>query len=141
MKTLYALVFVCLSLPAFADVLDITPTGVDEEYTAATSGLAAQPTEDRSVGGDVDVYVDEYNAGAVAPATQPIDATEFQPSSRDDDTMFADDDYTAGVTAPAAPTIEDTPVNPGLDSLDEEVQEFKLPATIGEPWIEFVDWA
>jgi len=141
MKTLYALVFVCLSFPALADVLDITPVGVDEEYIAATSGLAPQPVEHRSIGADVDVYVDEYNAGAVAPATQPFDATEYQASSRDDDTMFADDDYTAGVTAPAAPTIGDTPVNPGLDSLDEEVQEFKLPASIGERWIEFVDWA
>jgi hypothetical protein len=140
MKTLYALVFVCLSFPALADVLDITPTGADEDYTAATIGLAPQPTEDRSIGADVDVYVDEYNAGAVAPATQPIDEAELPASSRDDDTMFADD-YTAGVTAPAAPTIEDMPVNPGLDSLDEEVQEYKLPATIGEPWIEFVDWA
>jgi hypothetical protein len=140
MKTLYALVFVCLALPAFADVLDITPSGVDEDYTVATSGLAPQPTEDRSVGADVDVYVDEYNVGYdITPAMKPIDETELQASSRDDDSMI-EDDVTAGVNSPATPTIEDTPVAPGLDvSVDDEIQELKLPATIGEP--EFSDWA
>jgi hypothetical protein len=82
MKTLYALAFVCLSLPAFADVLDITPTGVDEDNTATISAPTPQPIEE---------YVDEYNAGPVTtPVTKPIDVAEVQVAVRDDHTIIED---------------------------------------------------
>jgi hypothetical protein len=76
MKTLYALVFVCLSLPALADVLDVMPIGADEEITAAVNVPALQPVDDQTVG----AVVDEDNAGSVttpndvASVTTPNDA-------------------------------------------------------------------
>jgi hypothetical protein len=139
MKTLYAVTFfVCLSLSALADVLDITPiAGVEDSI--ATSMPPPQTIEDHSVRAAVDFYVDEYHVGPVTtPAIKPIEGAEFEGTSRDDaptlrysiDTMIEDDDYTA--VSPATPKIEDKPINSGLDfSLDNEPWEFKLPETIG----------
>jgi hypothetical protein len=140
MKTLYALIFVCLSFPALADVLDITPIGADEDYAAEASAPAPQPIEDHSFGAEVDFYVDEYNVGSVSsPVMKPIDEAELQGTPRDDDTMIEDEAYTAGVTSPDTPTTED-PIKSGLDFLvDDEAEEFKLPATTGEPSTGFDD--
>jgi hypothetical protein len=113
MKTLYALVFLCLSVPALADVLDITPIGADEDSIAIASAPAPQPVED---------YVDEYNVGPVTtPVTQPTDVAEVQIAERGDDTVIEDDAYTAGVSSPASLKIDDNPIKLDVDfSVDDE---------------------
>src|SRR5262245_51780977 len=69
MKTLYALVFACLSLPALADVLE--PIGVDEENTVVATVPAPQPIDDQSIGGAVYFLAAESNAG---PASDDVGA-------------------------------------------------------------------
>jgi hypothetical protein len=137
MKTLYALIFVFLASPAIADVLDITPTVVDEDNTPAISTPAPQPIEHA-----VDFYVDEDNVEPITtPVMKPIDAAEVQVAARDDDTMV-EHDAAVGVTSPATPKIEDKPINLGLDfTVDDEAQNFELRATISEPSTEVAELA
>jgi hypothetical protein len=137
MKTLYALIFVILSTSALADVLDITPIGVDEENTATTSAPAPQPIEHA-----VDFDVDEYNAEpAPAPVINPIDVAEVKVAARGDDTMIEEDAHTAGVTTQASPKIEDRLPTFGLDfSMDDEAPDVELRATVSEPSTELADW-
>jgi len=116
MKTLYALIFVLLASPAIADILDITPTAVDQDNTATISTSAPQPTEHA-----VDFYVDEDNAEPIpTPAIKPVDVAEVQVASRGDDTMIEEDAHTAAIAVPAASQIEDEPIDIEVDlSVDE----------------------
>jgi hypothetical protein len=132
MKTLYALILVCLSSPTLADVLDITPIDVYEDNTAAASAPAPQPIEYA-----VDFYVDEYDAHPVpTPVMNPTGTTEVQVAARDDDTMI-EDTHTAGVTSSAMPKIEDR--HPALAfSVEDEAADVELRGIIGET--ELTNW-
>src|SRR5262245_23780260 len=129
MKTLYALVFVCLSLPALADVLDITPIGADEEDTVVATVPAPPRIEDQSVGGGVYFLVDEYNAGStsddVGAVTTPDDVGSVTTPVMDAVTTPAIDAVTTpaidAVTTPAidavtAPAV-DAVTAPAMDAV------------------------
>jgi hypothetical protein len=152
MKTLYALLFVCLSFPALADVLDVMPIGGDEDDVATVSMPAPEPLEDNSVGDVVDfsVDVDDDNVASVtAPAIVPDEATALAGTAPADadatwtmlptmdeaiDATVAPADDAAGATSAPAPRIEDEVIDHGHDFAvaDEEGREIKLSATIGE---------
>ena len=89
MKALYAVTFVCLSLPAFAD--DVTPIRADEDNTATAGVPASQPTEDQSI---VDFYVDETH---MRPIADVLDITLTR----------TDEDNTSTVNVPAVQSSED----------------------------------
>jgi hypothetical protein len=135
MKTLYALIFVCLSFPTLADVLDITPIDADEDNTAAASAPLPQPIEYA-----VDFYVDEYNAEPVStPVMKPTGVAEVQVAARDDDPMIKEDAHTAGVTSLATPKIEDR--HPAFAfSGKDEAPDFEFGGIISEPSTELIDW-
>ena len=87
MKTLYALFFVCLSVPALADILDVMPIGGDEDDVATVSMPAPEPIEDHSVGAVVDFYVDvgdDNVVSAATPAIKPDEGAELEGTSRAD---------------------------------------------------------
>jgi hypothetical protein len=89
MKALYAVTFVCLSLPAFAD--DATPIRADED-NAVTAGLpASQPIEDQSI---VDFHVDETH---MRPIADVLDITLTR----------TEEDDTSTVNVPAVQSSED----------------------------------
>jgi hypothetical protein len=89
MKALYAVTFVCLSLPAFAD--DVTPIRADEDNTATAGVPASQPTEDQSI---VDFYVDETN---MRPIADVLDITLTR----------TEEENTSTVNVPAVQSSED----------------------------------
>ena len=89
MKALYAVTFVCLSLPAFAD--DATPIRADEDNTATAGVPASQPTEDQSI---VDFYVDETH---MRPIADVLDITLTR----------TDEDNTSTVNVPTLQPSED----------------------------------
>jgi hypothetical protein len=127
MKRLYALIFVCLSSPTLADVLDITPIDVNEDNTAAASAPAPQPIKYA-----VDFYVDEYDVDPVpTPIMKSTGIAEVQVAARDDDTMINEDAHTADVASSAMPKIEDR--HPALVfSVEDEAPDFELQNIIGE---------
>jgi hypothetical protein len=114
MKALYAVTFVCLSLPAFAD--DVTPIRADED-NAVTAGVpASQPTGDQSI---VDFHVDETNMRPIADVlditltrtdednTSTVDVPAVQPSEDHSVVDFSVDEHNvAPVTALAATPID-----------------------------------
>jgi hypothetical protein len=112
MKTLYAVTFVCLSLPALADVL--APIRADEDDTAPASVPAFQSIEDQSV---VDFYVDEYH---MRHGTDGLDTTP----GRDND------DNTGPASVPASKPIEEHSVGAAVDlNVDEyNVEPVTTPA-------------
>jgi hypothetical protein len=152
MKTLYALLFVCLSFPALADVLDIMPIGGDDDDVAAVSMPAPEPIEENSVGAVVDFHVDvddDNVASVTAPAIVPDEETALAGTPRADadatwtilptmedvlDVTIAPADDAAGVTSAPAPKIEDEVIDHGHDFAvdDEKSREIKLSATIVE---------
>ena len=106
MKTLYALIFVLLSSPTIADVLDITPTGADDT-TSAISAPAPPPIE----------HADESKAEPVpADPAKPIDLAEIQIAMGHDDIIIEDDLHTAGVILPPALKTDDNPINIEVES-------------------------
>jgi hypothetical protein len=159
MKTLYALFFVCLSVPALADVLDIVPVGGDGNEVATVSMPAPEPIDEQSIGAVVDFDVDigdDNVASATTPAIEPDDAAELEAtSSVDADAMGAPApsmdgaiDLTvehandaADVTAAPTPKVEEEPIDAGhAFSVDDEGREFKLSETIGEGSTEAAIW-
>ena len=159
MKTLYALFFVCLSVPALADVLDVMPIGGDEDDDATVSMPAPEPIEDHSVGAVVDFYVDvgdDNVVSAATPAIKPDEGAELEGTSRADadttwtipptmdgaiDLTVEHVDDAAGVTSAPTPNVEDAPIAAGHDlSVDDEGREFKLSETTGERSIEAGVW-
>jgi hypothetical protein len=159
MKTLYALFFVCLSVPALADVLDVMPIGGDEDDVATVSIPVPAPIEDHSVGAivdfDVDIDVDNV-ASATTPAIEPDDRAELEGTSRADadatwttpptmdgatDVTVENADDAAGMTSAPTPKVEDEPIDAGHNfSVDDEGREFKLSETIGERSTEAGVW-
>jgi hypothetical protein len=117
MKTLYALIFVLLSSPAIADVLDITPTGTDDTTSAIS---APAPVIEHAVDFDID-YVDE-KAEPVPADPKPIDVAEVQIAAGPDDTIV-EDDYTAGAVLPAAVKTEN-PISVEVESSQDEETGF-----------------
>jgi hypothetical protein len=75
MKTLYAFILVCLSVPAFANELDFEGAFRDDPYSAWTTLPATPQIEDYSIDTGVDFYVDEHDhtAAVAAPVTPPIE--------------------------------------------------------------------
>jgi hypothetical protein len=121
MKTLYALIFVLLSSPAIADVLDITPTGTDDTTSAISTPA---PVIDHAVDFDID-YIDEYNAGPVpAEPAKPTDVAEIQVAVGPDDSVV-EDDHIAGIVSPAALKVEE-PINVEVESSQDEGTGFDL---------------
>jgi hypothetical protein len=119
MKTLYALIFVLLSSPAIADVLDITPTGTDDTTSAIS---APAPVIEHAVDFDID-YVDE-KAEPVPADPKPTAVTEIQIAVGHDDIVI-EDDYTAGVVSPATLKTEE-PINVEVESSQDEDTGFDL---------------
>jgi hypothetical protein len=89
MKALYAVTFVCLSLPALAD--DATPMRADEDNAVTAGAPASQPIEDQSI---VDFFVDETN---MRPIEDVLDITLTR----------TDEDNTSTVNVPAVQSSED----------------------------------
>jgi hypothetical protein len=119
MKTLYAVTFVCLSLPALADVL--APIRADEDDSAPASMSAIQSIEDQSV---VDFYVDEYHLRQV---TDGLDITP----SRDND------QNTAPASVPASDPTEEHSVGAAVDF---HVDEYNVEP-VSTPAIKSIDGA
>jgi hypothetical protein len=128
MKTFYALIFVLLSSPAIADVLDITPTGADEDNTATISTSAPQPTE----------HAVDYNAEPIpTPAIKPVDVAEVQVASRGDDTTIEEEAHTAAIAVPAASQIEEeahtaTVAVPAASQIEDEPIEVEVDLSVDE---------
>jgi hypothetical protein len=133
MKTFYALIFVLLSSPVIADVLDITPTGADEDNTATISTSAPQPIEHA-----VDFYVDDDNAEPIpTPAIKPVDVAEVQVASRGDDTTIEEEAHTAAIAVPAASQIEEeahtaTVAVPAASQIEDEPIEVEVDLSVDE---------
>jgi hypothetical protein len=158
MKTIYALFFVCLSVPALADVLDVMPIGGDANDVATVSMPAPEPIDEQSIGAVVDFHVDagDDNVASVAtPAIEPADAAEREgtpPAGADAmgatppamdraiDLTVEHADDAAEVTAAPPPKV-DEPIDAGHDfSVDDESRELKLSEAIGERSIEVDVW-
>jgi hypothetical protein len=122
MRTLYALTFVLLfSTSSIADVLDITPTGVDDDSTATISTPTLQPIERA-----VESYVEEYNAEPATPVIKPIDAADVQIAADETDMP---DEYmqTAAVPSAGSSKIEERSMILDVDfSVENETGGFDL---------------
>jgi len=125
MKTLYAVIFVLLSSPAIADVLDITPTGTDDT-TSAISAPVPQAIE-HALDFDVDYvdYVDEHKVEpAPANPPKPIDLAEIQIAAGPGEIFTEDDHHTAGVISPATLKTDDNPITLEVVSTQDEETGF-----------------
>jgi hypothetical protein len=123
MKTLYALIFACLSLQAC--------TGQSETPTASTNVSeysTAREMELPGTSGD-----DAYTPWSTVTGLEdyPLEIG-----------VYGDDEgHTAGITVPATPKIEDNSINTGVDLYaDEDGWDFQIPDAVDLHAIQAKDW-
>jgi hypothetical protein len=99
MKTLYALVLICFSLPAFAMEQGIEDTHWDSYYVPeAVQAVTPEPKSP-----SIDVLIDDdHTASVIVPASRPIEGSWFDAGA---DFNF-EDQMAAAVDAPATKPAE-----------------------------------
>jgi hypothetical protein len=148
MKTLYALIFACLSLQAC----------IDQSKTPAVSTNINEYSSIVEYAGAVPLYDDHEHTAVITTtsAVRPIDGAEFAGTSRDDaatpwasmphldryaiDWSADEDEHTAAVISPASrPTT--APVAAGTDFLaEDEGWDFTVPQAADLHAIQTKDW-
>jgi hypothetical protein len=140
MKTLYALIFACLSLQACGQSETATVASNINEYSTASEYPLL-------IVGD-----DDYTAGL--PEIKPIDGAEFEGTSRDDayahwglpelkdyaaDASIDDFDVTGGMISPASKPIEDEtwPEFWLGDDVDADITSAVPAQQADDVWVEF----
>jgi hypothetical protein len=128
MKTVYALIFACLSLQACIgqsetptatnineyssanEFATTVPTGDDHTAAVTAPAIEEQPIENYAVDGDF--YVDDdYNAAVTLPPAKPLEDYSFDAYVD----FNVDDDTTGLINAPAAMPLNDHSVDTTVD--------------------------
>ena len=149
MRTLYALIFACLSLQAC----------VEQSKTPAIATNINEYSSIIEFAGIVPLYDDyDYTASITTPpAIKPIDGAEFEGTSRDSantpwsstrnldqyviDWSIDEDDYTAAVISPAPKPTTDAPIETRADFFaDDGGWDFKVAPLMDLHAIQAKDW-
>jgi hypothetical protein len=137
MKTLYALIAVCLSVPALAyepEPFDYASNIYCPEYgaTVPLEQTATVPAIKSFDDYSFDPSVDYDGNTAATPATKPLEDFSFDPS-------IDYDDYTAIVPGPESKPAE-KPADTTVDVFaDDDAWDFKVPVEIDHS-IQASDW-
>jgi hypothetical protein len=124
MKTLYALIFACLSLQACIGESETPTVSTITEYSTAAELNLEGTSHDNAA------------APQMTAAKPKLEDYWF-----DVGLYSADDDHTAAVTVPTTPKLDDNANNTGLDFYaDDDAWDFKLPETIDLHAIQAKDW-
>ena len=124
MKTLYAVIFACLSLQACIGQSETPTVATVNEYSTAA-----------------ELQFEGTSSDAATTAWTTASKPKLEDHWFDVGVYGADDDHTAAVTMPTTPKLEDNAINTGVDFYaDDDAWDFKLPETIDLHAIQAKDW-